>query len=496
MTTAAEQVGPALAEPAAAAAPVRRRWVRAGWPAYGLALGFCALYAAVALLRAWHNQTAGYDLGIFSQAVRGYAHFQPPVITLKGPGFNQLGDHFSPALALLAPLWWLWPSPNMLLVAQSALLAGSSIPVTRFAARRLGTGAGVAIGAAYGLSWGLQGAATFDFHEVALGAPLLALAMVALAERRWWPAVCWAAPLVLVKEDLGVTVAAVGGYLLLRRQWRPGLVAAATGVGAFGLTTLVIIPKLDNLTGTYRYWGVVSDGAANTAGPPGLGDVLSLLWRLPGLSFSDAGKPELVLWVFGVTCFLALRSPLALVAVPTLLWRLVSDNPLYWSTGQVHYNALLMPVVFVALVDALDRLRRPSPGAARRWLLRLAPVAVLAVALAGLPRFSFAEIARSDLHRQSVHTRAGKRIAAMIPDGARVSANNYLIPLLAGRCEVYLFPETHGRPVDYYLLDSHNLDTVPGGFALGSPAYHEVLARHLDVLASQDGITLLRGPGG
>ncbi|MDR1512837.1 MAG: hypothetical protein LBS56_05050 [Propionibacteriaceae bacterium] len=49
-------------------------------------------------------EAASWDLAIFEQAVRGYANLQEPVVNLKGAGFNQLGDHFSPALALLAPI--------------------------------------------------------------------------------------------------------------------------------------------------------------------------------------------------------------------------------------------------------------------------------------------------------------------------------------------------------------------------------------------------------
>jgi uncharacterized membrane protein len=466
-----------------------------------LAAVLFASYAGCSLLRAAHLQTAAYDLGIFTQAVRAYAHFNAPMVPIKGPGFNLLGDHFSPALAALAPAYRIWPDPRMLLVAQAALLAGSGIPITRLATRRAGPAAGLAIGAAYGLSWGLQGAVAFDFHEVALAVPLVALALVALAERRWWLAFAWAAPLVLVKEDLGITVAAIGGYLLLRRQWRPGAATLGLGVGAFLLSTLLIIPRLDHLFHTYRYWGVVTSGPANTGGAPGLGDLWHLLIRLPSEAVTPIGKPELVLWVFGVTGFLALRSPLALIALPTLFWRLVSANPLYWSTGQVHYNAILMPIVFVALVDALARMRAAAAaaGAAGRpqpwWrarAVRLAPLLVLAVAVLTLPRFAFAEIARADLGRPDEHAAAAADLAARIPSGARVSASNYLVPLLVSRCDVVLWPESHHRPVDYLLVDSANLQGVPVGSEYQQAAFVILQDSGLRPIAQRDGILLYR----
>ena len=89
---------------------------------------------------------------VFEQAVRSYAHLQAPVVDLKGPGFNVLGDHFSPILALLAPVYRLFPSPLTLLIAQAALFAVSTVPVTRAAAGLLGRRCGLALGIAYGLS--------------------------------------------------------------------------------------------------------------------------------------------------------------------------------------------------------------------------------------------------------------------------------------------------------------------------------------------------------
>ncbi|MFC4909162.1 DUF2079 domain-containing protein [Actinomadura gamaensis] len=155
-----------------------------------MAFAFFVLYTTFSLVRHARIQTAGYDLGIFDQAIRSYAHFRAPVSAIKGPGFNLLGDHFHPVLALLAPLYWLWDDPRTLLTAQAALIAASVIPVARLAIRRLGPAQGTAVATAYGFSWGIQGAIAFDFHEIAFAVPLMAFAMTALAEQRIYY-LCW-----------------------------------------------------------------------------------------------------------------------------------------------------------------------------------------------------------------------------------------------------------------------------------------------------------------
>ena len=105
------------------AEPVRYRWVP-----YALAAAFLVVYLTLELAR-WHRMASpSWDLAIFTQAVSGYAEFAAPIVDIKGPGFHQLGDHFSPLLVVLAPFYGLFSSPVTLLVAQAVLIAVSVIP--------------------------------------------------------------------------------------------------------------------------------------------------------------------------------------------------------------------------------------------------------------------------------------------------------------------------------------------------------------------------------
>ena len=131
------------------------------------------------------------------------------------PGFDLLGDHFQVIIGLIAPFFRAFPSPATLLVAQALLTAVSVFPVVQAGTALLGRGKGLAIGFAYGFSWGLQQMINFDFHEIAFAVPLLAFSLSALVRGRVRPTVAWALPLVFVKEDQGFTVAAIGALLWL-----------------------------------------------------------------------------------------------------------------------------------------------------------------------------------------------------------------------------------------------------------------------------------------
>ena len=55
-----------------------------------------------------------------------------------------------------------------------------------------------------------------------------------------------------------------------------------------------------------------------------------------------------------VGAFLWVVSPLAAVALPTIAWRMLSSNSSYWLSTW-HYSLVLMPIVFMALLDVLVR---------------------------------------------------------------------------------------------------------------------------------------------
>ncbi|MFE0422196.1 DUF2079 domain-containing protein [Streptomyces sp. NPDC058953] len=429
---------PAAPPPEPGSAPAARR--RAALLPWAWAAGLFALYATLSVRRHLLLRTTGYDLGIFEQAVRAYARFQPPVVPLRGDGFNLLGDHFHPAIAVLAPLYRIWPSPLALLTAQAALLAVAVVPLAGWALETLGRRAAHAVALVYGLSWGVASAVAFDFHEVAIAVPLVSYAAVALGRRRWRAAVLWAAPLVLVKEDLGLTLAAVGAYLAWKGPRRLGVLTAVAGIAASAVEIKLLLPAF-NPAGGYAHGGNLPEDAGT-----------SLLTTL-ALAPVDALRPDVkaatLVLVFAPSALLALRSPLALLAIPTLAWRMLSQNGFHWGTS-FHYSAVLMPVVAAGLIDALRRWRTSGhPLGARH--VRASLVTALAVTAVILPSFPLAQLAQRSTWRATEHMAAARALLARIPDGATVAATNRLVPQLTARTEVVLFPTfpVHSRLYEY-----------------------------------------------
>ncbi|WP_235904956.1 DUF2079 domain-containing protein [Actinomyces marmotae] len=418
----------------------------------------------------WRAMTVpSWDLGIFSEAAKAYSQLNAPIVPIKGPGYNLLGDHFHPILVLLGPLWALFPSGLTLLIVQDLLLAVSAWPIVRLAQRLTQPVVALALGLTYVLSWGFQGAVAAQFHEIAFAVPMLAFASAAFVERRWLAVACWSAPLVLVKEDLGLTVLMIGlavtarGLGELRRgrlvrplgrltTWQLGLALATFGVIMFFLTTMVLLPML-NPDGSWAYSiGSGSDSGAHQ----------DLLTRL----FSPEVKIQTLVVLALTAGLIGLGSPWIAVVAPTLAWRFLGSVAFYWEWKNWHYNAVLIPVAIGALLDVVAALkrrrsRRPEgPGwlAAPLWarwlaLLGLAtPMLLGAVTASDLPLW---QMNNRDFGKAPERLASVKAVYDLIPEGSTVETDLSLMAYLVPRADVAWVGTGREAP-QYVVIDARS----------------------------------------
>lgn len=317
-----------------------------------------------------------WDLAIFSELAKAYAHFQTPIVPVKGDGYNLLGDHFHPILILLGPIWRLFPTPLSLLITQDLLLAFSAWPLTRLASRLTNQWVAGGLGLVYVLSWGMQGAVAAQFHEIAFAMPLLAYASVAFVERRWGAVTAWSVPLVLVKEDMGLTVLMIGVAVILTSAvpawYRSCTVIRPGGRGADGLNAAAGNAPKDEATrnrhrGLRLGVGMIVGGIAaflfaiqvflpafniNGVWDYGLGSQ-----DQPASPDALTQKATVVVMLILTSGVIGVTSPWLLVVLPTLAWRFLGSVEFYWVWDNWHYNATLMPIALGALLDVVARRR-------------------------------------------------------------------------------------------------------------------------------------------
>lgn len=408
-----------------------------------------------------------WDLGIFTQTIRAYAELRAPIVPIKGEDYLILGDHFHPLLALLAPIYAVFPSGFTLLAIQAVLFGLSAGIVTWFAYRSLGRWGG-AIGLASGWSYLIVEAQASQFHEIALALPLAAMSMGMLLQRRAMGAALWALPLLGVKEDLGLTVAAVGVVILLRttgrrsRQW--GIATIAAGLIGFIAITQWVLPGL-NPDGVWAY----ADDS-----------IISLILSDPGAALArltvgiDAKIAMLILPVL-ISGVLSVRSTLAIVALPTLAWRLASDVPFHWGTA-FHYGAILAPVLFLALTDALATMRNADAARERPkrpWLVPAFAGSTAALAVLLIPQFALSSLATPISAEERARAEVVRSAGEQIADGESVEMDITLMAYLAPRAEVYWVGNANPVP-DAFLIDRSSgvIDPAPEDIAVYAGSRH------------------------
>ncbi|MFI6443750.1 DUF2079 domain-containing protein [Kitasatospora sp. NPDC050543] len=463
-----------------------------------LCLGVC-LAAGLQQWTAVH--LGGFDLAIFHQGVDGYAHLGLPVSTVKSyhhefpPGFSLLGDHFSPVLALLAPLYWIWDDPRSLIIGQSLLLA-AGVPLIRRIAARCFPGASPVhrrraadlAGLVYALGWPLLAAARGGFHEVAFAVPLTLLLFERSLARRYDLAALAGLLLCLTKEDLGLMVGLYGLVLVLRSRRSHDEAGLKYGIGLLVGGPLAsvaaiswLIPAMGGRPDYYWNYGQIG---------PDLGSALGNLLGNPLLlfqaAFSAPLKPLLVLWLFGTLLALPLRSATALCALPLLTERVLSDNPNHWSVAH-HYDAFLWPILLTATLEVLGRLhgRERSRPTARRLGL-----AVAAVSLAAAVPLGLQGLLTPAEWRPGTSGDALVRAAALVPDGATVEADNQIVPRLVTRTDAILVDGTP-RARAYVLIRS-DTRTFPFSSVRQQVERIDLLLAHgYRQIWAQDGVVLL-----
>jgi uncharacterized membrane protein len=372
------------------------------------------------------------------QAVWSTAHGHPLQITgLRGDQISRLGAHFDPILAAFAPLWLVWPSPDMLLVAQAVAVALGALPVYWLARKHLGSErAGLGFALAYLVYPPTQWLTLNEFHPVALACPLLLFAIWYLDEGRLLPFAVFALVAATTKEEIALVVAGLGiWYALAHRRRVAGAAVAVAGVAIALIAIEVVIPHF-NRAGTSSFFtrysevGSTPGGIVHTA----LTDPLKIVTT----AFTGRGLTYLAQLALPLGLLVVL-APLALIAaVPELAVNLLSAATTQTSI-HFHYTAGLLPVLLAAAVFGAKRIPPRVPVATL--------VVVIAVGanylLGPVPLWRYlpgGEQLQAHAADVTEHDRIAARALRLIPPRAAVSATNSLGAHLSARRRVLSFP--------------------------------------------------------
>ena len=399
---------------------------------------YAAGFSALSVLRHRAFSTGRFDMGNMVQAVWSTAHGHPLGVTgLRGDQLSRLGAHFDPILAAFAPLWRIWPSPDVLLVTQAIAVAVGALPVFWLARKHLGSER-VALGfaLAYLLYPPTQWLTLNEFHPVALACPLLLFAIWFLDEGRLLPFALCAVAAATTKEEIALVVAGLGiWYALAHHRHATGAAIAVGGVAVSLLAIEVVIPHF-NRAGTSGFFTRYSEVGSTPGGI--VHTALTDPAKIVTTAFTGRGLGYLARLVLPLGGLVVLAPLMLLAALPELAVNLLSAANTQTSI-RFHYTAGLIPVLVAAAVFGAKRVPARIPVASLVVVLCLAANYLLGPT----PVWRwFPEGSKVQAHAATVseHDRIAAQALKLIPPHAVVSASNSLGAHLSARRRILSFP--------------------------------------------------------
>lgn len=461
------------------------------------------LFGGLALLRHWTFHSTASDLAVFDQVLWNTIHgrFMESTLSLaRCEPHSFFGDHFSPALLLILPLYVVFPGPETLIVVQTVALALGVWAIYLLARRFLPTrGQRLVWVAAYLLSAPLSFIVLYDFHEITLAVAPLGFAMYFLATRRTVPMIICLLAALLAKEEVAVIGVGFGVALAFQRRWWPSALVMVGSILAFVVTLKLIIPAFA-AGAPYQYLGRYASLGRDEA------EIARTLLLDPLRALAVLGQGELgskvvfVLSLFGPGLGFALRSKWALVpSLPPLGYLMLSD---YGGLHTLHnqYGAPLIPLALGASILGVAALGDRW----RRRVTRGVVVSTLFFAFTfGGPPFSL-NFADAFLRGEPDRAPSGYPILARepryepflpavraIPADAAVSSRDFFTTQIPQRRFNYNLVGLDPCDAQYVILD-YAAPTVNRDVAKHLAEVEAVKALGFEEIASGEGLSLLR----
>ncbi|MGF1541438.1 MAG: DUF2079 domain-containing protein [Pleurocapsa sp.] len=467
---------------------------------------------------------SSYDQGIFNQVFWNGTHgrfFQSTLSSqlstnvihngeVPNVSYHRLGQHFTPALLLWLPIYYLFPHPATLTVLQAIFVTAAGLVLYALARIYLEPAIATLIVISFYCANAVLGPTLSNFHDISQ-IPLFVFALLLAMEKRWWwlfgiLAIC----VLAVREDSGITLFGVGMYMIVSRRYpRIGLVVcAASFLYLVALTNLIMPLFSDDISKRFMLerFGQYADGDEAST----LQIMLNMLTR-PWLVIGELFSP-----FFGTIKYLAGHwLPLAFIPVVApaswaiagfpLLKLLLAKGSLVLNIS-IRYAMTVTPGLFYGAIlwwagqgfgnfhKSLSQCqpRKLRPKFRRFWIFCICLSLFFTITsnpsrtLYFLIPDSIQPWVYQSATAQWERSRHIREVLAKIPPDASVSATTYLIPHLSGRREIIRlagleFKSDRGtiEKVDYVVADLGQLIQYQVAFTLD----RDILQRDVPLIA-------------
>jgi uncharacterized membrane protein len=429
----------------------------APWLIGAFALGYCLLFTMMAVY--WRDHLRwGFDIVVYAQPIWNTAHGRIWELSIYNFTHTELGHDFVPMELILAPFYRLFGGNMSLIVAQSGTVALGAIGVyaiARQAMPKIHRMIPVLFGVLYLSLLFIQNANLEKVHLRNFVMWTWFFAWLGYRTNRTW--LVWTMLLLALtaRSDVALVVFMFGVMCLIERRrwtlsWLPMVVGALWFVGV----VYILVPHFSTR-------GFVYEDNYSWLGGGVSGIITSSLTRplYVARGVLTAAKLRYTFDLLFPFAFLPLLKPrILLIPLPIYLLNILSNYP-HQYTIQEHYQALIVPWLVIAAVEAVaDMVERRGWIVSRvaafwdhnAWRRRLTANASLTalVLVALMLVFSIAqqETITSPIqsylrhHGPNPRADAGRQLIAMVPNDAPLAITQKLAGNTPDRRYIYAFP--------------------------------------------------------
>jgi uncharacterized membrane protein len=410
------------------------------------------------LNRFWQFEAFYFDHGIFDSSLWQVAQGSWPIIDHLEDGFiRQFGDHFTPTMYLLVPLYWFTRAYEPLLIIGNLFVAVSAFVLFKIAARKILNRLMVlAIVMAYTLFVGLQNTIIANFHTELIALTTLAVALWAMDLKKW--KLFWIFLFLTLgcKQNFAAIGVGLGAYLFLTSERKLGIATAAVSLLYYVFATKIAIPMVGlrpYAYGTNLY--SFSEMLMALFSPPiKLETVLATLFTFGGLPVFGWSFLPAILQDFGT--------------------RFVFSTPARWDLG-LHYNATLALLsAYGSILGVVFLLKFKS----YKKLITIHALLIIVVVLF-LHRFKYHGALgltyNSDFYRHAPEMKFLKNFISEVPPNKMVMTQNNLAAHLTHSDRVMLLRDDYWKfmpeviaidtregqnPANYWPLNQYSFDRL------------------------------------
>lgn len=429
-------------------------------------LGFGIIYAAISLVDHYLFRTFALDLGVYTNALYDYAHFQwNDSRTFKPIAENLLADHFDLYLIIFSPFSWIFKSYTLLIIQLITILLGGWGVYSYFSLEDKTKNL-----ARWAMIWylsffGVFSALAFDYHSNVVAASILPWFFYFLKKDQLKQSLIIFVLILIAKENMPLWMAFVAlglawEYRKMKVKRNTLLVLSGFSLFYFVAVTSWIMPAFAN-NDTYHHFHYSALG--NNSKEAFLFLISHPLESLKILFTNHLQNPEadylkleFYIYLLITGFFILVRKPIYIfMLIPVFFQKMFHDNYIFWTQfGQ--YSIEFLPIMSIGIFDIISSINRKKWQKVLIFMVLIGNIAIT-FRIMDQPLLQF-DRDRIRFYKANHYLREfdvkklHEKFNEISPD-AILSVHSPLMPHLSWRESVYQYPDVDNA--EFIIISTH-----------------------------------------